>query len=246
MSGMNRHVIGAVAALVLGQAGVRAGPPFTTDDPEPVGYHHWEFYIASTQQFQKSEVDATLPHFEVNYGVLPNVQLHLLAPIDYVHTNEGSSFGYSATELGVKLRFMEETDNLPQIGTFPIIEIPTRIGKNHVESSNIQILIPVWLQKSWGNLTTYGGAGFWHNPGGERKNWLSAGWLIQYAVSNALTLGGEIFYHTADTTDGAPEVLIHFGGFVNIDSNNHLLFCIGPSVVGEHSISGYLGYQLSI
>jgi len=24
-----------------------AGPPFVTDDPEPVDYQHWEFYIAS-------------------------------------------------------------------------------------------------------------------------------------------------------------------------------------------------------
>ncbi len=25
---------------------VSAGPPFLTDDPEPVEYKHWEFYIA--------------------------------------------------------------------------------------------------------------------------------------------------------------------------------------------------------
>ena len=24
-----------------------AGPPFTTDDPEPVEYQHWEVYLAS-------------------------------------------------------------------------------------------------------------------------------------------------------------------------------------------------------
>jgi hypothetical protein len=242
---MNRQVIRAVAALLLAQAGARGGPPFTTDDPEPVGYHHWEFYLASTQQFKNSEVEATLPHVEVNFGVLPNVQLHLLAPIEYVRTKEGSNFGYSTSELGVKIRFMEETEDMPQLGTFPIIEIPTRIGKSSDESS-FQVLIPVWLQKSWENLTTYGGARFLYNPGRDRKNSFSAGWLLQYAVSNVLTLGGEVFYHTADTTDGGSEALIHIGGFLNIDRNNHLLFCIGPTVLGERSISGYLGYQLTL
>jgi hypothetical protein len=24
-----------------------AGPPFVTDDPEPVAYQHWELYLAS-------------------------------------------------------------------------------------------------------------------------------------------------------------------------------------------------------
>jgi hypothetical protein len=38
-----------IAALtILGITGTaHGGPPFVTDDPEPVDYQHWEFYVAS-------------------------------------------------------------------------------------------------------------------------------------------------------------------------------------------------------
>ncbi|MDR3667775.1 MAG: hypothetical protein P4L35_13100, partial [Ignavibacteriaceae bacterium] len=62
---------------------VLAGPPFLTDDPEPVDYMHWEFYVSSIQQFSDNSVDATLPHFEINYGLVPDVQVHLIAPMQY-------------------------------------------------------------------------------------------------------------------------------------------------------------------
>ncbi|MGD1148642.1 MAG: hypothetical protein ABR961_11905, partial [Thermoanaerobaculaceae bacterium] len=37
----------ALIAILTGQR-VLAGPPFLTDDPEPVDYRHWETYIFST------------------------------------------------------------------------------------------------------------------------------------------------------------------------------------------------------
>ena len=33
--------------MIGGSFKVLAGPPFLTDDPEPVDYQNWEFYIAS-------------------------------------------------------------------------------------------------------------------------------------------------------------------------------------------------------
>ena len=57
-----------------------AGPPFMTDDPEPVDYQHHEFYI-STQQTKTADGRAgTLPHVEFNYGVVPDVMLHIIVP----------------------------------------------------------------------------------------------------------------------------------------------------------------------
>ena len=88
-----------------------AGPPFTTDDPEPVEYHHWEIYVASQLEHDKAGWSGTLPHFEVNYGALPNLQLHLIAPVSFSAAAHGATnFGYGDTELGAKYRFFEETD----------------------------------------------------------------------------------------------------------------------------------------
>jgi hypothetical protein len=61
-----------------------AGPPFRTDDPEPVEYQHWEIYLASQGSFGDGS-EMTAPHVEINYGILPDVQLHLLAPLEYVN-----------------------------------------------------------------------------------------------------------------------------------------------------------------
>jgi hypothetical protein len=103
----------------------RAGPPFKTDDPQPVDFRHWEFYLASQQEFAKNGTHATLPHLEINVGAFQNVQLHFVAPMGYVRTSDGEAYGYSDTEFGVKYRFLEESAASPQIGIFPLIEIPT-------------------------------------------------------------------------------------------------------------------------
>lgn len=132
-----------------------AGPPFKTDDPQPVDYLHWEFYVASMQQFGTSETGATCPHFEVNYGIVPDVQVHLVAPLGYVHTVEGTHYGYSDTEIGVKYRLLQETETLPQIGVFPMIEIPTGNENKQLGTGKVQAYIPAWVQKSWGKLLSF-------------------------------------------------------------------------------------------
>ena len=64
--------IPVVAALtILGIAGTAyGGPPFVTDDPEPVEYQHWEFYVASQDSRLGGDWSGTGPHFELNYGVV--------------------------------------------------------------------------------------------------------------------------------------------------------------------------------
>jgi hypothetical protein len=223
-----------------------AGPPFKTDDPEPVDYRHWEFYLASVQQFTREETDATAPHIEINYGVIPNMQLHIIAPLGYTRSGVGTHYGYSDTEIGVKYRFVGESGNVPQIGVFPLIEFPTGSESKNLGAGKMQAALPLWLQKSWGKLTTYGGGGAWYNPGPDRKNWAFAGWEIQYECSDLLTLGSEFYYQTAESTDSDANTSFGFGGFVNLNEHHHLLFSIGHTLSGAAAVSGYLGYQLTI
>ncbi|MCG6537817.1 MAG: hypothetical protein L7F78_24640, partial [Syntrophales bacterium LBB04] len=103
-----------------------AGPPFRTDDPEPVEYKHWEIYVASQGSFDRDVTSLTAPHFEINYGIFPEVQIHLIAPFEHIKPEGAHShYGYGDTELGVKFRFIQETDSRPQVGVFPILELPT-------------------------------------------------------------------------------------------------------------------------
>ncbi len=232
--------------ILLAQAAVLAGPPFITDDPQPVDYLHWELYFSSAQFFSSEEINATLPHIEINYGTIPDVQLHLILPMGFVYSDGNLSYGFSNTELGIKYRFVEETDDWPQVGTFPMIEIPTASNNQNLGSGQAQIFFPLWMQKSWGNLTTYGGGGFWYNPGEGKKNYLYLGWELQYDFSKMVTLGGELFFHTTDVVDGKSDAGCNLGGFINFDETNHLLFSFGHNFFGTGTFTGYIGYQLTI
>src|SRR6185437_11945570 len=58
----------APLAVLLGiSRAVWAGPPFVTDDPEPVDLGHWEINDALTATWRRGETSAGLP-IDVNYG----------------------------------------------------------------------------------------------------------------------------------------------------------------------------------
>jgi hypothetical protein len=83
----------------------RAGPPFTTDDPEPPEYRHWEIYLASQLAHDSNGWSGTSPHLELDYGAIPNFQLSLTVPVAFdAPSKGGSQFGYGDTELGGKYR----------------------------------------------------------------------------------------------------------------------------------------------
>ncbi len=224
----------------------KAGPPFNTDDPEPVEFHHWEYYIASINTFRQDVSTGTSPHVEINYGIVPNVQVHLILPVNYNYSSvQGFNLGYSDTEFGIKYRFVNETDNMPQIGTFPIIEFPT-IRNNQFGNGMVQLFIPVWVQKSWGKLTTYGGAGYWINPGVNNRNWLFTGWEVQYDFTTVVTLGGELYYHTQDAVDSRSSLAFNVGGSINASKKFHFIFSAGHSIMNESYTTLYLGLLWTI
>ena len=156
-----------------------------------------------------------------------------------------ASFGYADTELGFKFRFLNETDNRPQAGIFPIIEVPT-VKNSDFGDGKTKIYIPVWLQKSWNKLTTYGGAGYWINPGSGNKNWIFAGWEIQYDFSEQLTLGGELFMQTPDTGSGKTFTGFNVGGSINPSDKFHIIFSLGRNLTSEKNFSSYFGLLWTI
>ena len=138
-----------------------AGPPFLTDDPEPVDYQHWETYVFATGiHGPGSAYSINGPAVEMNYGVLPDTQLHLIVPTTFVGGGGvPSASGLGDTELGVKYRFRHETNGWPQIGVFPLVELPTGDSGRGLGNGRAWFRLPLWLQKSWGPWTSYGGGG---------------------------------------------------------------------------------------
>jgi hypothetical protein len=213
-----------------------AGPPFVTDDPEPVEYTHWEFYISSVDLFEHNNSSGTLPHLEVNYGLITDVQVHLLLPINYLtEVHQKLKYGYANSEVGIKYRFIHEDDCMPQVGIFPIIEIPT-IRNKQFGGDKLQLYLPLWIQKTWHKFTTYGGGGYWFNPGIENKNWIYLGWLLQYRLNEKFSFGGEGFYHSAESDKDNDFIGVNLGGIINFSDNFHIICSAGHNVFSKGNV----------
>jgi len=235
--------------LIVGIGKTWAGPPFLTDDPEPVDYQHGEFYLGS--QFAKDKDVATgsiisgaAPLIEINYGIVPNVQLHVISPFAYNKPHgEAMQYGYEDTELGVKYRFLNNEDAHFMMATFPMLEVPTGDSDKGTGTGHTRYFIPLWLQKSWGPWTTYGGGGWWRNPGDGNKNYWFFGWELQRDMSKTLTLGAELFTQTKAADDAKSRVGFNVGTIVNVTDDHHVLFSVGSDINGDNRFSAYLAYQ---
>lgn len=219
-----------------------AGPPFLTDDPEPVPYGHYEFYVFSTLDSTSAVTNATGPAVEYNIGAAPELQLHLVVPLAYSSPTGGpTAYGLGDMEFGVKYRFLDETARRPQIGIFPMIEIPTGNAVRGLGNGQTWFRLPVWAQKSWGPWTGDGGGGYVINHAPGMRNYFFGGLLVQRNVSSRLILGGEIFIQGADTNTDHGTTLMNFGGYYNFLPDFSLLFSASHSIAGETHRVAYLG-----
>jgi len=229
----------------LPAARIEAGPPFRTDDPVPVGYRQGEVYLFSAGTRETGGTNGVGPAVEFNYGPLPETMLHLIGPMAYDSPEDGAShFGFGDTEFGIKYRFFHETELLPMVGIFPLFEIPTGNSEKDLGNGQAQYFLPVWLQKDFGPWTTYGGGGYWINPGPGNKNYWFSGILLQYNFSDSFYLGGEFFHQTADTVDGDDNFGYNLGGSLPLVKNLQLLFSVGSGLT--HTSSNRFSYYIAL
>ena len=104
---MRSKVVLAAVLFVAAFGRAWAGPPFLTDDPEPVPYRHWEFYLFGSMDDGPGVALYQGPAVGVNYGVVPSLQLHLAVPTAWSVPAQGpSAKRLGDAELGLKFRFL--------------------------------------------------------------------------------------------------------------------------------------------
>jgi hypothetical protein len=240
---------------ILAPGLVIAGPPFQTDDPEPVDLGHYEFYIFSGSDGTPVETDPIGPAFEFNWGALPNTQFHaivsfgaILPSNDAAYAPAGtgpSAYGLLDTELGVKYRFIDQTKDRPEVGIFPMIELPTGGYSRGLGVGTPWYKLPLWIQKDSGPWTTYGGGGYEVVNQVAYKSFPYGGWLLQRDIGDKWTLGGERWYHGPEglaTPQIRSATMFDFGGYYYFRKPTfQLLFCAGHTVVGQSETYLYLG-----
>ena len=136
------------------------GPPYQTDDPVPVDYKHYEFYIFGAADGTPVEMDSVGPAFEFNWGALPRVQLHAILPWGSINPSNNpvyypaavgpQAFGLTDMELGAKIATIKESKYVPQIGTFTMFEMPTGNYDSGLGVGKVWYRLPLWLQKNIG------------------------------------------------------------------------------------------------
>ncbi len=245
----------AVFFFLLATARLWAGPPFQTDDPEPVDFRHYELYQFGGTDGTPVETDPLGPAFEANWGALPNLQLHAILPYGAVMPSNNprylpagvgpSAYGLTDMELGAKYRFVKETKHRPEIGSFTMLELPTGNYAKGLGVGRIWYKLPVWLQKSWGHWTSYGGAGYQIVKQTQYKNFAYGGWLLQRDVGKKLTLGAEVFSHGPEglaTPQTKAATMIDVGGYYYIKNPGlQVLFAYGHTAIGQNETYAYLG-----
>ena len=247
----NRFLITCVAGMFLFPAVALAGPPFLTDDPEPVEYQHVEldFYTAATHT--KNTASGTAFGLDANYGLWPEVEATIIAPVAFSSSaDSGTAYGYGDTQFAVKYRFIHQDDEgwQPEVAIYPTISAPIGNAGRSLGTGHTAEFMPVYLQKDVDPWQTYAGGGYWNNPGTGNKNFWFFGGVLQRKVMDNLELGGELFHQTASTVDGKDSSGFNLGGTYDLNQNYHILFTAGRGVqntADTDQFSYYMALQLT-
>jgi hypothetical protein len=246
-----------VITVVVAPVSLHAqGPPYQTDDPVPVDYQHYEFYIFGGADGTPVEMDSTGPAFEFNWGALPRLQIHAILPWGSINPSDKpiyapagagpSAFGLTDIELGAKVAFIKESPHFPQVGTFPMFELPAGSYDRGLGVGKVYYKIPLWLQKNEGKWLFDGGAGYEVIPQTGYRNFAYTGWLIKREINKRLELGAEVFAHGKEglaTPQTQSSTLIDIGGYYHFKNHpgEQFLFCYGHSIAGQTENYAYVG-----
>lgn len=238
--------------LSLGIFGVHsayAGPPFQTDDAEPVDFGHYEMFIAAEQTRTTGDHSGSLPLIELNYGAAPELQLSIGVPLGFDNpVHQPSQRGVGDIDFSAKYRLIQETDNTPMVSIFPRFVLATGNSDKNLGNGSTQIFLPVWLEKKWGDWQSYGGGGYWINRAVDAKNHWFFGWELQRRISHNWTFGGELFHSTEEVPGEGSSTGFNFGAIYDFDEHNHLVFSTGRGLANAdatNQLSSYIAYQLT-
>jgi hypothetical protein len=238
----------AVTAAALALP-THAGPPFQTDDPGIVPRGQSEALIFHRQTLAEDGRSGVLPALELHHGATENLELDFVLPIGF-HTPPGAGTrrGYGDTELGFKYGLIEETDTTPKIGFAPKLDLPTGNADRGLGNGGATLALPIWIHKTYGNLESYGGGGYWINRGADNRNYWFIGAVAEYRFAERWMLGAEAFHTTPQTAHQRASTGFNAGGSYSITANAQCLFAVGRGIrnaAETNRVSTYLGWQLS-
>ena len=243
-----RSVLPVVIACGSASFAAWAGPPFVTDDPEPVERGHWEINSAITDAWSRGQASIGAPGVDANYGLAPDVQLHAQPRFAIERSADGHVAGLDDTEVGIKYRFWDRKraeDDETLVGVYPMYQLATGKRALGATRGQHQVFLPVWMQVVRGDWTAYGGAGYRVNHGEGSRDSTFTGATLLRKLGGAWQLGGEVFHETSTAIDERATTGFNLGGVRKLTERTNLLFSAGRTYGGATPLSqAYLALQL--
>jgi hypothetical protein len=217
-----------IVLSLIGAHPAAAGPPFVLDDPEPTPDGHWEIYAfangTSTREGIRGEGGG-----DFNYGGSEDLQLTAVFPVGYSNpTGAGLSTGLGNIEIAAKYRFLHQDDFGVDVAVFPRVFLPS--GSPSVGERHVSLLLPVWVEKDWGEWSAFGGGGCTLNNGGDSQNFCIAGGVLMRRMLPNLHVGAELYHQTADVKGGSDNTSVGAGAIYDLGENYHVLGYLGTGL----------------
>lgn len=237
-----------LAALVAGLfvVTVHAGPPFLTDDPEPVERGHAEIDLIAqatrTGAGRSGSVQA-----ELNLGCAHETQCHVALPMATDQPIGGpTQTGLGDAEVGAKLRFLDRPDDGWSAAVYPTLFLPTGDARRGLGNGRAQLLLPLWVQRSVGAWNLDGGTSLLVNPAPAARNSWYTGLLAQRSFGDRLSVGAEVFHRGSPAAGVRASSGFNVGAIVNVASRQNLLLSLGRGLTNVDANRGsiFLAYQL--
>jgi hypothetical protein len=221
-----------------------AGPPYITDDPEPTDTGHWENYLFVEGARTAGTRFTPITGIELNYGAFEDTQLTMSLPLNTNPGPGGIGVVWAPLGMGVKYRFIEEDDDgwRPQVAFFPSVAIP--VGPANA-GAPVTELLPIWMQKSFGDWTVFGGGGYTNNPGPGNRDFANYGIALQNQVTKQLGLGVEIFGAGKDSIADRPVTAVGVAALYDFDDLWHVIGSVNTGISNAHRADQF-SYNLAL
>ncbi|HTZ55557.1 MAG TPA: hypothetical protein VMB20_10885 [Candidatus Acidoferrum sp.] len=228
-------------ALCLAASPMRAlaGPPFDTDDPDPTQYRNYEIYAGATTHRDTATSTSELAFLEINYGLMPNVQFSVHAgTAESTAFAQPNGYGFEDFEMGLKTRFIQESEHSPQVSIYPQVTFAT--GASAVGEGHGTFFLPIWAQKTIGKVTVFGGGGWEFDRDDTGNGDWQAGLAATYPLTADDTIGMEVTRTTPHDDYSQSDIGV---GYIHMLGAYHaLLFSLGRSYGQQPHYRGYVAY----
>jgi hypothetical protein len=221
------------------------------EEANPPPFQRYSIAVGALYTHHTGETSGWLPNVDMNYAATQNLQLHLMVPLAYDRLSGGTTqYGIGDVEVGARYRFIEPDDQgwRPAVSFYPLIDFPTGDEQRNLGTGRTHFFLPLWVAKTFGAWTPYGGGGYWVNPGPNNRDWWFFDAGVQYSVSDSLSVYGEIFHATRSKTTLPATTGFNVGGTYNFTANHHLLVSVGrglQNVDATNQFTAYVAYMLT-